>query len=114
MICNLGVVGSNPTRGSKLEWSLFEAVAKLFLNKLNRANTRVAKWGRLKICWLTPSVVRIHLCPQLLLEAMQSDLYNFFERKFESFFANIKKWCTFAPVLKNSCAVSSVGRAIDS
>ena len=39
------------------------------------------------------------------MEAMQSDLYNFFERKFESFFANIKKWCTFAPVFKKTDAL---------
>ena len=27
-------------------------------------DTRVAKWGRLYICWLTPAVVRIHLYPR--------------------------------------------------
>ena len=35
VICNLKVVGSNPTEGSK------------FLYQSNREDTRVAKWGRL-------------------------------------------------------------------
>ena len=42
VICNLGVVGSNPTRGSSLQARRDGKILKLL-----RVVTRVAKWGRL-------------------------------------------------------------------